>query len=281
MQGKLIKLIKKTKTNLDAKKIKTSIIKSTEQNNSLVKEKRKITMENNNETTVETTNSVNSTSSIEEALAKAKAAQTTTPTNRVPKPKKTEETKTVDKAEQDRIRAEKKAERDRIRAAKKAAREVEKAEKAAARAAKKAAREAEKAKKVPHLAKVEKAAEKLPDITQEQQEFIKKISQMGNQAMSEIIAHLEHELRVKSTRESLTQDVSVGQLVKIIAGPPDYLGLVGTVSEVRKIRVMIDVGRKSPAYLFRSDVTVIDPTEAIEPEEMVSVVETVENTVAS
>lgn len=206
--------------------------------------------------------------SIEQALAAAKAARTTESTSEAPttveapattRPAKTDEEKAAEKAEMERIRAEKKAEREAKRAEKKAEYERQKAERAAERARKKAERDVERANYTPHMAKVEKAAENLPELSNTTDMLVTGLTELSNSDLSAVIAYAEHILRVNSTTASQDYELTEGQLVEVTSGAAQYLGLTGTVSELRRIRVLVDVpGRDKPIYLFRSDCTPVE-----------------------
>jgi hypothetical protein len=138
---------------------------------------------------------------------------------------------------------------------------------ALARAADKARRDAErearraakvKAPKGPvHMKKIERAASRLPALREPAQILFTDITtNLPAEQVSAIALHLQHFNRLKSTERAVSQEpISVGAQVRIVGGEPKYIGAVGTVSAVRRIRCFVEVeGSKKPVYLFTSDV---------------------------
>lgn len=150
---------------------------------------------------------------------------------------------------------------DEEKAARKAAKDAEratkKAEREAARAAKRAAKEAEK--RTPHMSKVEKAASKLPALSEAAQvAFNDIIANFGASTVSAIAAHLQHFNRVKATERALGQTISTGDTVRIVSGDPRFIGQTGEVFKAQRIRCYVTVpGAKKPVYLFTSDVELV------------------------
>lgn len=199
-----------------------------------------------------------------EATTKAKAKAK--PEKKAPKPKLTEAEKTAAKAALEAKRAESKKARDEKREARKLVLDAKKAARAEARLAKKAARDLEK--KIPHLAKVEKAGSTLPPTDEKVKELLDLIasSDLDRSQSAILAAHLQHLNRMAATFAAASAPkLNVGDRVVVVSSESDprNIGLVGTVTEVRKIRVMVDVGRKRPVYLFVSDVV----RDAGDPEE--------------
>lgn len=225
---------------------------------------------NTNNAAVETT-----TSAIEAALdkiteASAEIASSETPTDapasepiKVKRPRLTDEEREARRIALETERAIKRE----ARAEKKVNKEAElarvKSEKQAARDAKKAAKAA-LPKKIPHLAKVEKAAN-LPEISDDLKDLVGEISDLSAPEISAVMAHLSYAFKVKQTVASNDMTREVGETVKIIAGNADVLGLVGTVSEVHRIRAFVKVpGVEKPIYVYMADL------ESAEPETTVS-----------
>lgn len=150
---------------------------------------------------------------------------------------------------------------DEEKAARTAARDAEratkKAEREAARAAKRAERDA--SKRTPHMSKVEKAAAKLPTLSNEAQVAFNDITANFSASMvSAIAAHLGHFNRVKATERALGQTISTGDTVRIVSGDSRFIGQTGTVSKAQRIRCYVEVaGAKKPVYLFTSDVELV------------------------
>lgn len=167
-----------------------------------------------------------------------------------------------------------KAEKDAERAAAKAVRETERATKKAERDAERAKKAAEKAatRKPAHMGKVEKAGAKLPVLDEATAAVFGLVTDEGltEGQMAILGAHLAHFNRVRATLRSAECDLSEGQTVEIVSSDRDarLIGLVGTIAQVRKIRVLVDIpGHARQAYLFASDVAPITEaeTESEEP----------------
>lgn len=167
--------------------------------------------------------------------------------------------KKADKPDPKAIEAAK-AEKAAAREAKKAARETERAAAKAARDAARAVKKAEKAAstKPAHLGKVDKAGAKLPTLSDAARATYDLVTGAGldEGQMAVLVAHLAHFNRRAATIRSLTSKLEVGQTVTVVSSDRDakLIGRTGTVTQVRKIRVLVDLGGKKPAYLFCSDV---------------------------
>lgn len=184
---------------------------------------------------------------------------------KAPKEKKVKENDEEAKARKEAEKAARAAERAVKRAERTASREAEKLAKAEARAAKKAAREAERAAKKPaHLSKVEKAAAKLPILSDRAADFLKKATK--NLSAIEITAlaqHLQHQVRAQSTVAAVGAKLAVGQVVRITAGNAKFVGQTATVNKVQRIRCYCEVpGVEKAVYLFTSDVEPVAASEA-------------------
>lgn len=155
----------------------------------------------------------------------------------------------------DSEKIERQAKRDSDRTARKA-------ERASAREAKRAERDANK---VPaHMAKVTKAATKLPALNENAQVMFNDItSNFGRDQINAISLHLAHFNRVKATERALNQKLEAGMAVRIVSGDPKFVGLEGTVAKAQRIRAYVNVeGSKKPIYVFTSDVEVISAEQA-------------------
>lgn len=136
-------------------------------------------------------------------------------------------------------------------------RNARKEERAKARETKRAERDANK---VPaHMAKVQKAAAKLPELNSEAQSIFGDITVNFSQHQINAIAlHLAHFNRVKATERALSQKLEAGMSVRIVSGDTKFIGLEGTVIKAQRIRAYVAVeGMKKPVYVFTSDVEVI------------------------
>lgn len=147
------------------------------------------------------------------------------------------------------------------RAAREAKREAErtasKAERDRTRAEKKANREQSKAK--PHLAKVLKAAARLPKLGDRAQVLFNEITvNLPAAEAASLALHLNHFNRANATQRAIGQKLDAGMSVRIVGGDPRFIGMTGTVAKAQRIRCYIDVvGAKKPVYLFTSEVEVL------------------------
>lgn len=125
------------------------------------------------------------------------------------------------------------------------------------KAAKKAEREAARAARTPHMGKVNKAAEKLPPLSDDGAQFMRDITaNLSSAEITILAAHLNHYNRVKATEAAThTGELQVGQQVRIMTGDVKFIGQVGTLVKLNRIRCLVDVpGFEREAYLFTSDV---------------------------
>ena len=159
-----------------------------------------------------------------------------------------DEERVVRDAEREKARAEKRSARDEVRAAKKAA------------------KDAEKANKVPHMAKVEKQARQLPALAKGAQSLVTDILQrFDDAAITSIIAHLGHTLRVRATERALRVELREGQLVRIVSadgGNGKWVGHLAHVTSAQRIRCYVQpVGTDKSVYLFSSNVQPLSDDE--------------------
>jgi membrane protein involved in colicin uptake len=206
--------------------------------------------------TTETTGTDLTSEAIQAALAKTRAAAaasastegTATTTEKVKKPKMSDE----DKAARD---AKRKADQD----ARKVARDAE-------RAATKAAKDAEKAGKVAHMAKVDKAAANLPTMGETATTHYDDItSNLSSGDVTALIAHLTHYQRAQATATALSVKLEEGQMVRILSGEGSsarYIGQLAKVITVQRIRCYVQpVGTNKSVYLFNSNVAPVTSDE--------------------
>lgn len=245
------------------------------------------------ENKTEVTSNDKQQSAIDKALAKAKARQaakaenkpaetlegTETPTE--PKAKKVKAPKTEKPAKEPKVK--KAAPDPKVVEAEKAAKAAARAEKNAAREAAAAAAKAERdviraAKKAlkaldmkpAHMSKVEKAGAKLPKMDAATQTVYDLATTAGltESQRAILVSHLSHLNRLNATVHSRACKFEVGQSVEIVSADRDarLIGLKGTITQVRKIRVLVDVGAKRPAYLFLSDIAPCAAEGDVEPQ---------------
>lgn len=157
-------------------------------------------------------------------------------------------------------------------------REEAKTQKAQARAERKAAKESERPQKAAHMTKVEKARARLPELTSDLADRYQTLVSSGASLndLENLAAHLSTYVRAERTRLAVEQTLVVGQGVKVVGGDPRYVGHVGTVEKVQRIRCYVNLpGVDKPVYLFTSDVIDAEQelgadTEQVEQDEAAS-----------
>jgi transcription antitermination factor NusG len=221
-------------------------------------------MSKKNAKNVQKTPTVRKAKPAPKAEAPAEVTVTVVPPGPEPKAKKTPEEKEAERlgreaARQAKVqeRLDRKQDREALKATRDLERAAEKLAKATVRATKKAEREAAKANKVPaHLAKVQKAAEKLPALSVDAlTAYETLVGALATNELSALVAHLALKVRIEQTKAATNTKLSIGDRVRVTAGDPKFVGLEGTVTEARRIRCFVELpGRKAPVYLFTSDV---------------------------
>lgn len=155
----------------------------------------------------------------------------------------------------DQEKAQRLAEKEADRIARKAARIHE-------RDAKRAEKNANKP--AAHLAKVEKAANRLPVLNDLAQVTVNDITtNFSRDQINAISAHLSHFNRLQATKRALEQRLEKGMQVRIVGGDSRYVGQVGEVFKAQRIRCYVTVeGAKKPIYLFTSEVELVAAASA-------------------
>ncbi len=138
-------------------------------------------------------------------------------------------------------------------------RQVKKAEIENDRSRRRAERAEKAAQKQVHMKKIDNARSKLPQLSgYSQTVFDELIVNLPAEQLTALALHLQHYNRLKATQRAVSTTIELGHEVKIIGGDPKFLGKVGTIAEVRRIRCFVNVpGVKKPVYCFTSDVEVI------------------------
>lgn len=176
-------------------------------------------------------------------------------------------------AAKDAERAEKKAIRDQERAAKKAELEIKRAAKKAEREAAKAAKAAERANKAPAWQrKIERLTAALPEATENLTNLQSVLTTFSDVELTSALAYVEFERRVRGIRATAELKASEGQTLNVgdkvlikNCNARKFIGQVGVVDLVRRIRAFVVVpGFDTKAYVFTSDVEVLEPANAEE-----------------
>jgi len=212
-------------------------------------------MSENTEVTTESTTdqSVTAIDAALQAARKRKAAKATpnadgtpaAPAAGTPRPRITEEEHS---ARQAKIAEQ--------RAARKTEREAKRAEKLAARSAN---------TRPAHLAKVQAAASKLGALSEDAQLlFNEATTNLSAADLTVLAAHINHFNRENSTIRALNTKLEAGQRVTVTGGDPRFIGQVGTLTKVQRIRCYVQLdGVEKVHYAFTSDVA---PAAAAESE---------------
>lgn len=189
------------------------------------------------------------------------------------KTKELDAEKAAAKAAKDAERAEKKALRDQERAAKKAELEIKRAAKKAEREAAKAAKAAERANKAPAWQrKIERLTAALPEATENLTNLQSVLTTFSDVELTSALAYVEFERRVRGIRATAELKASEGQTLNVgdkvlikNCNARKFIGQVGVVDLVRRIRAFVVVpGFDTKAYVFTSDVEVLEPANAEE-----------------
>jgi hypothetical protein len=156
---------------------------------------------------------------------------------------------------------EAKAAKDAERAAAKAKMDAERSERRAAADAKRAEAKAERSAKQSahgpvHMKKVDKAASKLPALSEAAQTKLNELKlELSNIDMTALALHMQHHVRVAATSAAHGRKFTNGQRVRIVGGDPRFIDQVGIIDQARNIRCFVNVeGAKKPVYVFTSDI---------------------------
>jgi len=165
----------------------------------------------------------------------------------------------AEKPARTRLSVEEKAARDASREAEKLA---AKANRDRLRAEKKATRDGAKAQ--PHLAKVMKAAAKLPKLGERAQLLFSEITvNLPAAEAASLALHLNHFNRANATARAIGSKLEEGTPVRIVGGDPRFIGMTGTVVKAQRIRCYVEVaGAKKPVYCFTSEVEALSTSKA-------------------
>lgn len=187
-------------------------------------------------------------SAIDKALAQAKSRKTAkedptpmgdTAKKKLPKVKATSEDNVANKLAKDAVREARKLQLVMSRDARRQAKALERAQ-----------------AKTPHMKKIEKAANALPEMTSQLETLFSDVTTNFSAAeITTLALHLQHFNRVKATERALGLTIKAGMSVRIIAGPNKYIGMKAVVTKSQRIRCFVEIpGVKKQVYLFTSDV---------------------------
>jgi hypothetical protein len=127
---------------------------------------------------------------------------------------------------------------------------------------------ASKTRKPAHLAKIEKFEAQLPPVSDDAAIVLSHLVGLSTTDINIVIAHATAALRKRSVLASSAKSVEVGQPVRIVSHQDSrYIGLVGTVSQVQRIRAYVDTTDGREVYCFISDLEPADATTTVETSE--------------
>jgi hypothetical protein len=116
------------------------------------------------------------------------------------------------------------------------------------------------AREVPaHMSKVAAAAASLPSLEGDALGVFEAAKELSTGDLNKLSAHLAVEARRRATLPPEGRTLNVGDTVRIVSGSQaKYIGLVATVTEVRRIRVFVKADSvQRPIYLFAGDVELV------------------------
>jgi len=156
-------------------------------------------------------------------------------------------------------RAAKLAERERDRAERLAKREQERSERIAAR---------EAAKKPAHMKKALKMAERLAPLGQDALLiFNEATANLSAAELACLAGHIVQFNREKAIERAASVVLEPGTPVRIVSGDPRFVGKVGNVFKANRVRCYVAVdGTDRQAYLYTSDVEVLEASEEADEE---------------
>lgn len=114
-----------------------------------------------------------------------------------------------------------------------------------------------------HMSKVHKFKERLPSLSPEAKTVFESASSLSTGDLNVLAIHLSTLARERATANAASVKINVGDYVRIHSShDPRFIGREGIVSEVRRIRIFVNVeGFERPAYLFTTNVEVVRPVQ--------------------
>jgi len=165
--------------------------------------------------------------------------------------------KTVLTAEQ---REEKKLQREAEKHVKMVALDAQRVARKADKAEKRASKKSSGSASGPvHMKKIATAAAKLPQLNSDAQlAFNDLTTNFSGAQLTALALHLAHHNRIVSTQRAATVNLKVGRTVCISGGDHRFIGKVGVISKVQRIRCYVNIpGMEKPYYCFTSDVAAV------------------------
>lgn len=123
-------------------------------------------------------------------------------------------------------------------------------------------KERDASRKPAHMAKVEKARARLPQLGPEALAIFNSatVSLPANE-LAALSEHIVHFNRAQATKRALEQALAIGDRVRIVSGR--HAGSEGTVTKSQRIRcyVQVEGSDRKPVYLFTSEVELLSRVE--------------------
>lgn len=125
-------------------------------------------------------------------------------------------------------------------------------------------KEREEKRKPAHMAKVQRAAERLPQLSSAAQEAVTGLfNAFPAEEITGIVAHTAHKLRVAATLTAQVVTLAEGMLVRIKDPASKFFGKLGRVSKAQRIRCYVrPLTSAKDIYLFTSNVEPVPESEA-------------------
>ena len=113
-----------------------------------------------------------------------------------------------------------------------------------------------------HMAKIEKILGSLPVLFGDAKTVYVAANQLSTADLNNLLAHISVAIRqrgvlalAESTANGTTAALAVGDTVRVVSGQPRFVGQVGKVTKMQRIRCYVQLeGQDKPTYLFISDV---------------------------
>lgn len=113
-----------------------------------------------------------------------------------------------------------------------------------------------------HMAKIEKILGSLPALTGDAKTVYVAANQLSTADLNNLLAHINVSIRqrgvlalAESNANGTKTGLAVGDTVRVVSGQPRFVGQVGKVTKMQRIRCYVQLeGQDKPTYLFISDV---------------------------
>ena len=120
--------------------------------------------------------------------------------------------------------------------------------------------------------KLERTFMNLPELNKDAKDIVELAKVLHENDMNCIIKHLQYYIKqathkkVADIRTTVRNPVIPGDVVKIVGGDPSYVGKIGIVDRVQRVRCFVEIDQRKPVYIYLSDVEVIQNDDVSIPE---------------